>query len=214
MNETAKRTDPDLWERVKARITAGDKGGDPGEWSARKAQMSVAEYKRQGGGDDESGPVQKDTSLHEWTAEEWGTRSGKESGDTGERYLPKRVRILLTDDEYRRTTIEKRRDMAAGEQFSDQPDDVADKIARLREHGPTKTLLDERARELAIEGRSTMNRDELLDAIEAAVDARDADAGEPLSDRTKDELYELAQDRGIEGRSTMNKAQLAAALAR
>lgn len=174
----------------------------------------MAEYKRRGGGYDESGPSQEETSLHEWTQEEWGTRSGEESGDTGERYLPKRVRMLLTDDEYRRTTGKKRRDTTAGEQFSDQPDDVADKIARLREHGPTKALLDERARELEIEGRSSMDKDELLDAIEAAVDARDdGDGGcEPLSDRTKDELYEMAQERGIEGRSTMNKAQLVAAL--
>jgi hypothetical protein len=37
----AKRTDPDLWDKVKAEVTAGDKGGDPGEWSARKAQMAV-----------------------------------------------------------------------------------------------------------------------------------------------------------------------------
>ncbi len=31
----AVRTNPTLWEQVKAEITAGDKGGDPGEWSAR-----------------------------------------------------------------------------------------------------------------------------------------------------------------------------------
>ncbi len=210
MSESAKRTNPELWETVKAEVTAGDKGGDPGEWSARKAQMSVREYKRRGGGYDESGPSQEETSLHEWTAEEWGTRSGEESGDTGERYLPKRVRMLLTDDEYRRTTGKKRRDTAAGDQFSDQPDDVADKIARLRERGPTKAMLDERAGELGIEGHSTMDKDELLDAIEAAVDARGD--GDALSDRTKDELYEMAQERGIERRSTMNKAQLVAAL--
>jgi len=210
VSESAKRTNPELWETVKAEVTAGDKGGDPGEWSARKAQMSVREYKRRGGGYDESGPSQEETSLHEWTAEEWGTRSGEESGDTGERYLPKRVRMLLTDDEYRRTTGKKRRDTAAGDQFSDQPDDVADKIARLRERGPTKAMLDERAGELGIEGHSTMDKDELLDAIEAAVDARGD--GDALSDRTKDELYEMAQERGIERRSTMNKAQLVAAL--
>lgn len=58
MSQTAKRTDPMLWERVKSEITAGDKGGDAGEWSARKAQMSVSEYKRRGGGYDESGPSQ------------------------------------------------------------------------------------------------------------------------------------------------------------
>lgn len=42
--------DPALWEQVKAEMRAGDKGGRPGQWSARKAQMSVQEYKRRGGG--------------------------------------------------------------------------------------------------------------------------------------------------------------------
>lgn len=210
MSQTAKRTDPKLWERVKSEITAGDKGGDAGEWSARKAQMSVREYKRQGGGYDESGPSQDETSLHEWTEEEWGTRSGEESGDTGERYLPKGVRMLLTDDDYRRTTGKKRRDTADSEQFSDQPDDVADKIAHIRDHGPTMAMLDERARELEVEGRSNMDKDELLDAIGAATDARDG--GEDLSAKTKDDLYEMAQERDVDGRSSMNKAALVRAL--
>ena len=52
MAATAKKTDPDLWERVKAEVMAGDKGGDPGEWSARKAQMAVQHYKAAGGGYD------------------------------------------------------------------------------------------------------------------------------------------------------------------
>jgi hypothetical protein len=32
------------------RIKAGSKGGDPGEWSARKAQLLAREYKKAGGG--------------------------------------------------------------------------------------------------------------------------------------------------------------------
>lgn len=213
MSESAKRTDPKLWERVKSEITAGDKGGDAGEWSARKAQMSVAEYKRRGGGYDESGPGRDKTSLHRWTEADWGTRSGGESGDTGERYPPKRIRMLLTDDEYRRTTGRKRRDDRHGEEVSDQPDDVRDKIATIRDHGPTQAMLDERARELGIEGRSTMDKDEMMDAIEAAVDERrGGDAEAALAARTKDELYEMAQEQGIDGRSTMNKAALVRAL--
>ena len=35
----AEYTDPALRERLKAEITAGDKGGRPGQWSARKAQL-------------------------------------------------------------------------------------------------------------------------------------------------------------------------------
>jgi len=33
-----------------AKVMAGSKGGDPGEWSARKAQMVAKEYKAKGGG--------------------------------------------------------------------------------------------------------------------------------------------------------------------
>jgi hypothetical protein len=32
------------------RIKAGGKGGAPGQWSARKAQMTAAAYKKAGGG--------------------------------------------------------------------------------------------------------------------------------------------------------------------
>ena len=208
---SAKKTDPQLWEEVKKEITASGKGGDPGEWSARKAQMSVQEYKRRGGGYEDDGPSQDETDLHEWTQEDWGTRSGEESGETGERYLPKRVRMLLTEDEYRRTTRKKR---GSDDQYVDQPDDVREKVAHIKEHGPTKAMLDERARELGIEGRSGMSKDELLDAIEAAVDdegrAENGRAG--LEAKTRDELYEMAQERDVEGRSEMTKDELVAAL--
>ena len=37
-------------ERLFKKIKAGDKGGKPGQWSARKAQMLAKEYKAKGGG--------------------------------------------------------------------------------------------------------------------------------------------------------------------
>ena len=211
----AKKTDPELWEAVKKEVTEGDKGGEPGQWSARKAQMAVQAYKRQGGGyDDEDGPSKSETSLHEWTEEDWGTRSGEESGETGERYLPRRVLMLLTDDEYERSTKAKK---DADGQYADQPDDVAEKVSRIKDGGPTKDMLEERARELEIEGRSSMTKDELLDAIEDATDengrAKDEGGDEgDLSDKTRDELYEMARDRDVEGRSDMTKDELKDAL--
>ena len=39
-----------LRERIKNRIMAGSKGGKPGQWSARKAQMLAKAYKEKGGG--------------------------------------------------------------------------------------------------------------------------------------------------------------------
>ncbi|MBT8456354.1 MAG: aspartate-semialdehyde dehydrogenase, partial [Alphaproteobacteria bacterium] len=135
---SAEKSDPELWEKVKDEITKGDKGGEPGEWSARKAQMAVQEYKKRGGGYEDDGPDKDETDLHQWTEEDWGTKSGRESGDTGERYLPKKVRILLTEDEYARSTRKKE---GADDQFVDQPDDVKEKVAHIKKNGPTKDML-------------------------------------------------------------------------
>ncbi len=125
-------TKPQLRERIKARIMAGDKGGRPGQWSARKAQLLAAEYEKAGGG--YSGKRnEKQKSLVQWTKEEWGTKSGKPSTQgpkaTGERYLPKAARERLTDAEYAATSAKKRRDTAAGKQHSPQPKKIAEKTA-------------------------------------------------------------------------------------
>ena len=45
-----KRRDPKKWSRIKSAVKAGSKGGKPGQWSARKAQMLASEYKKAGGG--------------------------------------------------------------------------------------------------------------------------------------------------------------------
>ena len=207
----AKRTDPELWEEVKQEVTAGGKGGEPGQWSARKAQMAVQAYKRRGGGYAEDGPAREDTHLHEWTEEDWGTKSGAESGESGERYLPREVRMLLTEDEYARSTRQKR---GAREQFADQPEDVREKVSRIRSDGPTAEMLQERARDLGIGGRSGMTKEELLGAIREATDEDGrAKGGEAaLAAKSKDELMETARKRGVEGRSDMTKEDLAAAL--
>lgn len=50
VNEAGNYTKPALRKKLFNQIKAGGKGGDPGEWSARKAQMLAKEYKAQGGG--------------------------------------------------------------------------------------------------------------------------------------------------------------------
>lgn len=165
MSDTAERDNPELWEKVKARVTAGDKGGHKGEWSARKAQLAVAEYKKAGGG--YRGKKDPGNSLHQWSEEEWGTRSGKKSEDTGERYLPKKAREALSKEEYDRTTAKKRRDTKKGKQHSAQPEDVARKTAPFRHADAdlTKDELMDMARARDIKGRSTMNKAELIKAL-------------------------------------------------
>ena len=51
VNEAGNYTKPELRKRIFNRIKAGSKGGKPGQWSARKAQMTAAAYKKAGGGD-------------------------------------------------------------------------------------------------------------------------------------------------------------------
>lgn len=165
MPATAKKSDPELWETVKAEVMAGSRGGEPGEWSARKAQMAVAEYKRRGGGYE--GRKTKDNHLVQWTKEEWGTKSGKPSGETHERYLPKAARGTLSDAEYKRTTAKKRADTRKGKQHSAQPEDVARKAAAARRHAgqPTKAELLAQARKRDIPGRSRMSKEQLAQAL-------------------------------------------------
>jgi len=50
VNKAGNYTKPTLRKRIFNRIKAGGKGGAPGQWSARKAQMTALAYKRAGGG--------------------------------------------------------------------------------------------------------------------------------------------------------------------
>lgn len=50
VNQANNYTKPGMRKALFERIKAGTKGGDPGEWSARKAQMLAREYKAKGGG--------------------------------------------------------------------------------------------------------------------------------------------------------------------
>lgn len=127
---TAKKSNPGLWKRIVARIKAGSKGGKPGQWSARKAQLAVLAYKKAGG--KYSGEKESNNSLSKWTKEEWGTKSGKPSLETGERYLPKAAREALSSKEYSRTTRAKRIGMAMGKQFVPQPKGIKEKTAKFR----------------------------------------------------------------------------------
>jgi len=50
VNEAGNYTQPEKRKRIFNRIKAGGKGGKPGQWSARKAQMLAKAYKKAGGG--------------------------------------------------------------------------------------------------------------------------------------------------------------------
>ena len=119
----AKYTDPELRARLKDEVTAGDKGGQPGQWSARKAQLLKAEYERAGGG--YRGKKDKTQQhLSQWSAEDWQTADGsgdartgspQEKGGASRRYLPKEAWDALSEDEKRATDAQKAEGSAHGE---------------------------------------------------------------------------------------------------
>ena len=71
-------------------------------------------------------------SLSDWGKQDWRTKSGKPSSETGERYLPAKAIKALTAAEYAATTRAKRKDTKAGKQFAKQPKKVAEKIKSYR----------------------------------------------------------------------------------
>ena len=74
-------------------------------------------------------------SLRSWTKQDWGTKSGKKSSETGERYLPKAARESLTPAEYAATTRKKRADTRKGKQHSQQPKSISKKTRQYRRVG-------------------------------------------------------------------------------
>ena len=74
-------------------------------------------------------------SLKDWTGQDWSTKSGKKSSETGERYLPKSAIDSLSSQEYAATTKKKREDTKKGKQHSKQPKKIAKKTAQHRYKG-------------------------------------------------------------------------------
>ncbi len=50
VNEAGNYTKPTMRKNLFNKIKSGSKGGKPGQWSARKAQMLAQQYKKKGGG--------------------------------------------------------------------------------------------------------------------------------------------------------------------
>ena len=50
VNKAGNYTKPTMRTRLFEKIKAGSRGGKPGQWSARKAQLLASEYKKAGGG--------------------------------------------------------------------------------------------------------------------------------------------------------------------
>lgn len=170
-----KYTDPDLRGRLKDEVQAGDKGGKPGQWSARKAQLLKAAYEREGGGYlGEKDATQQ--HLSQWSGEDWQTSDGSASARTGsaqekggasKRYLPKAAWDALSDAEKRETDAAKAEGSAHGEQFVDNPDAAKEAGRHAREHD-----------DAGIPGYADLDAKEAVKAVGQVDDAARLDAVE------------------------------------
>ena len=117
------RTRPDLWE--KAKKEALQKMG--GLHSARAMQLAGKIYRDMGGGYTRT-KTEAQKSLTKWTKEQWRTKSGLPSLETGKRYLPTAAIKSLSAAEYGATSRVKREGMKKGKQYVKQPKSIIDKL--------------------------------------------------------------------------------------
>lgn len=94
---------------------------------SEKAHCASKKKKMAGGG-----LAKSQQSLKSWGDQEWTTKSGKKSSETGERYLPKKAIQALSPSEYAATTRAKRAGKAAGKQFVPQPKGIKAKVKPYR----------------------------------------------------------------------------------
>ena len=126
---TAKKTNPTLWSKVVSDVKSSSKGGDSGEWSARKSQLAVQKYKASGGGYE--GPKKADNSLAKWTDQKWRTSDNTPS-EGKKRYLPDKAWSTLSPGEKAATNRTKAEGNKTGKQFVAQPKTIAKKVAKFR----------------------------------------------------------------------------------
>ena len=213
-NYEQKYTKPNLRRQIKDELMQSDKGGKPGQWSARKSQLLVQEYEKQGGGYKKDDKDEAAKSLEEWSEQNWQTQEGDErarqDGKT-KRYLPKEVWQRLSKEEKKEAEKIKQKASKQGKQYVEWTPAIKRAMAEAgysetdTADEPTKQELYEQAQQLDIEGRSKMDKAELQEAVKDNVI-------NDLQEQTRDELYEKAQDLDIDGRSKMNKEELAQAI--
>ena len=141
VNKAGNYTKPTMRKNLFSRIKAGGKGGPPGVWSARKAQMLAKSYKAKGGGYKElggfietmanGGMASSQKSLKNWTDADWDYISkGDEKKPKSQRgrYLPKSVRQSLTPSQKASENKKKRSASSKGKVKAKYSKDVAKKV--------------------------------------------------------------------------------------
>lgn len=162
-----KYTDPELRERLKEEIKRSDRGGKPGQWSARKSQLLAREYEKHGGGyKGEKDESQK--HLEKWTEEEWQTKEGdakarQQDGET-RRYLPKEAWENLSEGEKEETERKKREGSRQGKQHVGNTPEAKEARDKAQGNAPIKGYDDMSVEEVK-ENFEGLSQDELEKAL-------------------------------------------------
>ena len=98
------RTNQAMWTKIVKQVKKGSKGGPANSWSGHKAQLATSLYKSRGG--KYKGSKCTNNSLTKWSREKWGYVKGSNPKKHRGRYLPEKVRKMLTP---RERSIENRR---------------------------------------------------------------------------------------------------------
>jgi len=119
-------TKPGLRDKIKSKIVAGDKGGNPGQWSARKAQLVAQEYEKEGGAYKKPRSAGQ-KNLDQWEKEHWTTSDGKKARrkEGTARYLPEDAWKALSPEERSATNKKKLEGSRKGKQFVGNTDTAA-----------------------------------------------------------------------------------------
>jgi len=105
-----------IFKRILAKAQDGTKAG---QWSARKSQSLAEEYEEEMGKKGKKPYKSSKRTKSQKSLKDWGDQAAKAIKS-------------LTDEEYKKTSAKKRKDMKKGKQFSDQPKSIADKTKKYR----------------------------------------------------------------------------------
>ncbi|OJD33783.1 uncharacterized protein BKCO1_2700029 [Diplodia corticola] len=190
MPSTDKYTDPELRDEVKEEIRQGDKGGAPGQWSARKAQMMAAEYKKRGGDytTDKKDQDESQQHLSKWGEEEWQTKDGsahaKQEDGTQKRYLPKKAWENMTEEEKEATDEKKQQESKEGKQFVGNTPKAKESRKKANDEEDEEYAVKKQAEKAAVE-----------DGLAEAVDEEDVEYVE----EEEDDDAEISEADGSDG---------------
>ena len=130
----ATKNKPALWKRIVAQVKSENTAGTgSGRWSARKAQLAVARYKKAGGG--YKGRKSGKNSLSKWTRQKWRTSDGSPSRSRGKatkRYLPDKAWKSMSASEKRSANRSKAAGDRKGKAVVSLPKKLKKKVARHR----------------------------------------------------------------------------------